>query len=235
MLDLRGGADIRSEADLDAEREAALSALPANLDGASSDEFPAWIVYDVRRDSAPPSFERPRLAKPDSEAWVRRCASSQPTLDSEQLRTPLHATRVNTSNTSSSEGLMISPRRPSPGLPSPVNARLVEEWLDRQPAETQSTSPPPVPADVASVSSPEPEGEELTPEEIDMLNDKFQGTLRGGGGGSCDQSLRIRYSSDSGHFSRELQSGWESINVVREVRRVRCGYSARLNLSRTRT
>lgn len=204
MLGLRGGAEIRSEADLDAEREAALTGLPANLDDASSDEIPAWIVYDKRRKSAAPQYERPRLAQPDSVAWVRRRAISQPTLHSELIRTPLHATRVNTSNTSTSEGLMISPRRPSPGHPSPVNAGLVEEWLDRQPAETQSTSPPPVPADVASVPSPEPEGEELTPDEIDMLNDKFQGTLRGGGG-SCDQPLRIRYSSDLSRILRRAQ------------------------------
>ncbi|KAF1911951.1 hypothetical protein BDU57DRAFT_74724 [Ampelomyces quisqualis] len=215
MVGLRGGADIRSEADMDAELEAALTALPANLDDASSDEIPAWIVYDVRSKSAPPYYILPRLAQPDFEPWTRRRARSQPILRSEQLRTPLHATQANTSNSSSSDGLMISPRKPSPGQPCPINASLVEEWLNEQSAQTQSTSPPPVPADVASVPSPEVEGEELTPQESDMLNAKFQGMLRGGGA-SCDQYIRTRIKNRASVLLRRVQE-W----LVHCLRRVR--------------
>jgi hypothetical protein len=59
----------------------------------------------------------------------------------------------------------------------------VQNWLDGQPEGLQLDSDVSPPSETASFPTlPEPDGEELTQEEADMLNARFQGRLRGGDG-----------------------------------------------------
>jgi hypothetical protein len=63
----------------------------------------------------------------------------------------------------------------------------VQNWLDGQPEGLQLESGVSPPSETASFPSlPEPDGEELTQEEADMLNARFQGRLRGRDG-TCDR------------------------------------------------
>jgi hypothetical protein len=161
MPTLRGGADDFS--DMDAEREAALTGLPAILDSVSSDNIPAWIVYDKRSSSLPPQ-------RKSYKAPVTRC-SSTPILPGELHRTLGMASKV---------AEVDSDHHSTASLPQPPR---VHEWLSAQPADASSTSPPPVPSDLGPLpDSPEQEGEELTAEDAALLNERFQGTLRGGAG-----------------------------------------------------
>ncbi|KAH7074274.1 hypothetical protein FB567DRAFT_192686 [Paraphoma chrysanthemicola] len=166
MPSLRGGADTEDSSEMDAEREAALRGLPSRLSSVSSTNIPAWIKYDERRNSAPPQPKQ--YIVPHLRSLPR--SRSVPVLSSELHRTSGRLSRRTTSNSRSS----ITSLQPQP---SPV-----DEWLSKQPKNASATSPPPVPSDVESLpSSPEQEGEELTKEEADMLNERFQGTLRGKG------------------------------------------------------
>lgn len=91
----------------------------------------------------------------------------------------------------------------------PAKASLVTNWLNQQrqqppdaridplyqqPQQSlgqQLDDPPSESSEILSMPSPEQDGEELTPEESDMLNDHFQGTLRGGGN-VCSVACRRR-------------------------------------------
>ncbi|KAH7069722.1 hypothetical protein BKA63DRAFT_569327 [Paraphoma chrysanthemicola] len=166
MPSLRGGADTEDSSEMDAEREAALRGLPSRLSSVSSTNVPAWIRYDERRNSAPPQPKQYII--PHLRSLPR--SRSVPVLPSELHRTSGRLSGRATINSRNS----ITSLQPQP---SPV-----DEWLSRQPTNASATSPPPVPPDLESLpSSPEQEGEELTKEEADMLNERFQGTLRGKG------------------------------------------------------
>lgn len=97
----------------------------------------------------------------------------------------------------------------------PNKASLVANWLDQQPQQPlgqHCEDPPSDPSEILSMPSPKQDGEELTPEESDMLNDHFQGTLRGGGN-ACSVGSRRRRRTGLETISRS-RSNCEREEVV---------------------
>jgi hypothetical protein len=101
----------------------------------------------------------------------------------------------------------------------------VQNWLDGQPEGLQLESGVSLPSETASFPSlPEPDGEELTQEEADMLNARFQGRLRGGDGTChriCENATglftRVRSPHGSRCISRSEEHGGPAVHVSNPI------------------
>jgi hypothetical protein len=84
---------------------------------------------------------------------------------------------------------------------------LVQHWVDEILVGLQHTRKVSPPSDTASFpASPELDGEELTHEEANMLNNLFKGRLRGGDGAGNHSLLRVPVRDGATSVSAQVQN-----------------------------